>query len=357
MQNNKKIQLLFLPKYTAAGASSRYRMYQYLPFLENENCRCVISQLFSDEYIKQFNDGTKPNFFKLFLAYLQRLFVLFSVRKYDLIIIQYELFPYIPFKIEYWLKKMGINYLIDFDDAVFHNYDSLKPKFIIPWYKSKFKKAIENANWVVTGSPYLTTFCEQYSNKVVEIPTVVNLSNYPLIETDNSEFIIGWIGSKSTSKYIVDILPALKEFSQNHQCKVHLIGFDKQINIVEKLSNAILIEWNSNTEAEEISKFTVGIMPLRDNNWENGKCGFKLIQYMACGKPTISTPLLANKKIDRNETSLFADTQQQWIEALNQVLSNEEKYKNIGIENRKIIASEYSITANFPKLLKLIKNT
>ena len=356
MNNNKKKQILFLPKYSPSGASSRYRIYQFLPYFEKEGISCVVSPLFDDQYFMRFNEGKKQNIFHLFTCYLRRFVILFSIKKYDLVFIQYELFPYFPFSLDSWFKKSKTKYVLDFDDAIFHNYDVIKPKFISNLFKNKFKNLLINAEFVITGSPYLTEYCNTFSSKVLEIPTVLAIDKYLINDNKiEKDFVIGWIGSKSTSKYILDILPALVEFSQLNICIIHLIGFDKSIKEINELKNVKLIDWTENTEVEEINKFSVGIMPLRDTNWENGKCGFKLIQYMALGKPTIATPLKANLKIDKNNSGLYAITNEEWVLRLKEIFKEKEKYVEVGHQNRKVIELNYSINSVINQYLNILK--
>ena len=90
-------------------------------------------------------------------------------------------------------------------------------------------------------------------------------------------------------------------------------------------------------EVETISKFDVGIMPLENNDFNKGKCGFKLIQYMSCGIPTISTPLEANIKINKNNGNLFATTEEEWLIAFEKILLNKDWFKlNVGMKNKHI---------------------
>ena len=126
-----------------------------------------------------------------------------------------------------------------------------------------------------------------------------------------SVFTIGWIGSPGTSKYLMLIEDVLKELSIDKDFRINLIGAHKiNINGV----NINYIKWDENTEVEEISKFDVGIMPLPDNPWERGKCGFKLIQYSSCNIPVIGSSIGVNKDIIINGVNGFqANSTDEWI--------------------------------------------
>jgi glycosyltransferase involved in cell wall biosynthesis len=114
-----------------------------------------------------------------------------------------------------------------------------------------------------------------------------------------------------------------------------------------------IITWSEQIEVLEIRNFSVGIMPLDDTPFNNGKCALKLVQYMAIGIPTISSPLLSNVNINRGSGNLFATTQDEWYSAFAQVIQNQEKYKNIGLMNREIALQHYTVQANVNKHLNI----
>lgn len=118
--------------------------------------------------------------------------------------------------------------------------------------------------------------------------------------------------------------------------------------------NYKVCEWSAEKEAEIIHSFDVGIMPLLDTDFNKGKCGFKLIQYMACGIPTISTPLIANVKINRNKKNLHASNADEWLASFEKIIEQKEYYREIvGKENREIAKNFYSAEANYTKYIRL----
>lgn len=353
------MKILFLTKYSYLGASSRYCYYNYLSIFREHGIICTVSPFFDDEYLENLRQSKSIGFLKVIGYYWHRIKVLLGLPKhdYDLIVIEYELFPYFPSYFERILKYIGIKYIVSYDDAIFHNYD-LSPNLIVRIVLgSKIKNVIKNAKAVITGSPYLTNYAQRFNNIVWEIPTSIDEKKYEKITCNKPEnkFTIGWIGSNSTSKYLLEIIPVLKKFSQNYSCEIRLIGFNKELRKYLKDIPVKFVDWEEKTELEEINKISVGIMPLLNDQWSRGKCGFKLIQYMACAKPTISTPLEANIKINKSNKNLHATTNTEWYEALVEIYLNQEKFNAVGIENRLIAFKEYSIQVNYQNYLNLFK--
>ncbi len=353
------MRILFLTKYSYLGASSRYCYYNYLSIFKENEVDCTVSAFFDDEYLDNLSYSKSIDITKVFGYYWHRIKILLGLSKfdYDLVVIEYELLPYFPSFFERAIKYIGIKFIVTYDDAIFHNYD-LNPNLIVRLLLGcKIKNVIKNACGVITGSPYLTNYAQRFNKTVREIPTSIDEKKYDKITFNKaqSKFSIGWIGSNSTSKYLLEIIPALRKFSQNYPCEIRLIGFNKELRKYLEDLPVKYINWEEKTELEEISKISIGIMPLLNDQWSRGKCGFKLIQYMACAKPTISTPLEANIKINRNGNNLHADNNEEWYNALEQVFLNQERFQKVGSENKLIVSEWYSIQANYQKYLDLFR--
>lgn len=345
--------LNFFPKYTQIGPSSRYRIYQYLPYFKSYNYK--LNPFFDDKYRPGNFNGLNAYFYVLG-CYVKRLYYMLKLNKNDIVFVQYEFTQFLPFFLLYF-KLRKIRYIVDYDDAVFHDYDQSKSKFIRKIFKNKIKNVIKNASYVITGSPYLTQYALKYNKNVIEIPTSINLDKYKINqENDQEKFIIGWIGSKTTSVNLIDLIPAFESLqNEGVNFEVRGVGFD--INLLNKFSHLPfkVIEWKASTEVNEISQFDVGIMPLTNNPFNKGKCAFKLIQYMACGVPTISTPLEANIKVNKDNDNLFSNNIEQWINNFKYCLTNNDSLKKTGAKNRNIIEEYYTIQVNHIKYINVFK--
>lgn len=308
--------------------------------------------LFPSKYIHDLYGKGKKNWKILVPNYFKRFFQILFLRNYDILFIEYELFPFVP----YFFEKLALfgkkNIVLDYDDATFHTYDKHNYR-IIHWFcGNKIYKLANKASLIITGSPYLTKVLKEYNKNIIEIPTSINFNKYQIFNktvasSTISSFKIGWVGSKNTSVNILPLKEVFIELQKKANIELVLIGFDNALLHNLKGVNYKSVTWRAETEIETISSFDVGIMPLEDKFFNYGKCGFKLIQYMACGIPTIATPLEANVKINRENDNLFATTNAEWMLAFEKILKEKVYYKNeVGKANKEIVKKFYSTESN-----------
>jgi len=352
-------KIIFFTKYTSKGPSSRYRTYQYKSFID-EHFETVYLPFFDDNYIDTIFNNNKINAFQLIKFVIKRIAqVLNLIGSKDLIVIEYELIPYFPAVFEYLFKISGVKYVLDFDDAIFHNYDNSKNKFVKFFLRSKINIISKNASHIITGSPYLTQFLQQFNERITEIPTSICIEEYSKNRKyiKNDKVVIGWLGSTTTSKNLLILSCVINSLKNTFpEIVFRFCGFnDFLVNHFRK-ENVEFIKWSESNEIKFLNEINIGIMPLEDNLFNRGKCGFKLIQYMAMGKPTISSPLEANVKINRGNGNLFASTSDQWCNSLTRMINEYDNYKNIGISNIELVRKYYSVEENSKVYIKLFKS-
>lgn len=348
------MKILFLPKYNELGPSSRYRIYQYLDSYKNAGIDVKVSPLFGAHFFT--NNKIIKIVYTLFY-YLRRAFELLQVYKYDLIYIEYELFPYFPSLFEKLLSVFNVKYIVDYDDAIFHNYNESKNGLIRFILSNKIDSVIKKANYVITGSPYLTEYVSKLNLNCIEIPTSVSGNKYTSKSDSkkNAIFTIGWIGSRSTSVNILKLIPAFEALMGKIDFQLNLIGFDAKLSNKLAHLNVNFINWDAKNEIEEIRKFDLGIMPLENTPFNQGKCGFKLIQYMGCSLPTVSTPLEANVKINRNGKNLHAITTEDWVTAFEKVYHSLYYFREVGVDNHKDFEKYYTLECNSNTYIELFR--
>lgn len=350
------MKILVLTRYSKLGASSRFRFYQYFPYLESKECELTVKPLLQDNYIKYLYEKTSVPYIEIINSYFNRAAVLLQKKKYDLIWLQQETFPWFPSWFERILVRSNIPIVVDYDDAFFHRYDMNNSRFVRLVLGKKIDSVMNYANVVVAGNNYLAERASKSGCKDVRIlPTVVDINKYPVVEQSEKEcFTIGWIGSPHTAKYLELIKDPLKDISLANNVKIVLIGAGQfSLNDI----NIERIDWKENSESEEIQKFDVGIMPLLDSPWERGKCGFKLIQYMASQKPVIASPVGVNKDIVQNNLNGFlANNSEEWVEYFKVFKNDFVLRKKMGLAGRKIVEEKYSLQVTAPELFNIFQD-
>lgn len=344
-------RILVLTRYSRMGASSRLRTLQYLPLLEEQGFELTVKNLFDDNYLDKLynNQGrSKSDIFKL---YLKRFLTLFTAKSYDVIWIEKEIFPYMPAFAEQIFSLMNIKYIVDYDDAVFHNYDLSKNKLVRFLLSNKIDKVMKSSTYVLAGNSYLAEYAKDAGAKNIQlIPTVVDPIKYQKRQNSSTDVLtIGWIGSPSTQKYVVEILPELQKTYEYRSFRLVLVGASQDIvNDLPGLDVEVY-DWDEKTEADLISLMDIGIMPLHDGPWEKGKCGYKLIQYMACGIPVVASDIGVNREIIENKTcGILATKRSDWSNALVSLLGSGELREKYGEEGRASVEQKYSLYIQMP---------
>ena len=354
------MRVLFLPKYDRLGASSRYRTFQYLPFVKEAGIDFDVKPLFNKEYlIYKYKYGRENKLLTINRLFKRIKTILIDSWGYDLLVIEKELLPYFPPIFEYYLKLIGKPYVVDYDDAVWHNYDNHRKKIVRLLLNKKIKTVMKLASVVIGGSEYIIEYARNAGSKKIEkIPTVIDLRKYNRkVKKRDEKFVIGWIGSPSTSRYILSINEVLAKFTQRYNAVVHLIGFDKKLE-GKLMFNKKIIEWSEDTEVDEICKFDVGIMPLEDGPFEKGKCGFKLIQYMGCEKPVIASPVGENNIIVKHGVNGYlAKDSQDWFKYLELFYNSRDIRREIGEKGFETVQRFYSLDVTKDRYISVLFDT
>ena len=346
-------KILILPRYSELGASSRYRFYEYIEHLKEDGFECTISPLFSDKYlVKTYSRSYRV--FEVIRCYLKRIIILFNIRKYDSCLVEKELLPFFPYFIEFVFFSLCNKYVIDYDDAIFHRYDDHKSPIIRYLFSNKIGKLMKNAECVLVGNEYLYDYAKfNLCNNIKIIPTVVDIEKYDKVATEkNEQFTIVWIGSQATVQYLLEVIEPITRVCNKVNGKLLVVGAIIDVPNIQ----LELVEWSQDSEVEYLKSAHVGIMPLSDNKWNLGKCGFKIIQYMACGIPVVASPIGVNTKIisDRR-TGFLAHTADEWFNCLYLIFKGIDK--SITTAAYQNIVNNYSMSYAVPLFIKTIRNS
>ena len=351
----RPIRVLCCPRLSQMGASSRYRSFQYLPYLRKHGFEIEVLPLLDDKYLQVRYLAGGCSAFRVIPKYIRRWLRFRRMQNYDLLWMEKEAFPWIPLWFELMSLPKAIPYVVDYDDAEFHRYDS---HWFGPFRSLLGKKidgVMQNAAMVIAGNEYIAHRAKQAgANRIELLPTVVDLERYPTVAPpQNKVFTIGWIGTPITAKFLQLAAPALQKLCRNGAARLAAIGSGPlalpEVSIDVK-------PWSEKTEVRDIQEFDVGIMPLSDDSFNHGKCGLKLIQYMACSRPVVGTPLGVNQTIIVHGANGFqADTADAWFEALQTLRTDADLRNQMGKAGRKIVEEKYSFSGAAPKLALLLR--
>jgi glycosyltransferase involved in cell wall biosynthesis len=277
------------------------------------------------------------------------------VPRFEYVFIHREAAPLGPPVFEWIIAKVFRKKIIfDFDDAIWIPNTTAENKaasFLkAPW---KVAKICKWAYRISAGNQYLADFAKQYNDDVVVLPTCVDMSLGHNLTKEHREQkpVVGWTGSHSTLPYLDEVVPVIRELQRRYAFTFMVIA-NKDPELT--LPDYRFVQWNEATEAMDLLQLDIGIMPLTEDRWSEGKCGFKLIQYLALGIPAIASPVGVNKVIIEDGVNGFlVSDAATWTQKLEILLNNSTLRKQMGEEGRQLIAARYSIQANLRQFLKL----
>lgn len=284
---------------------------------------------------------------------ISRLFQICSLFKYDIVIIQKKTSLN---KAELFLvRRFSKKIIYDFDDAtMFHELEHGKP--LIGKNFKKFLNTIDIADAVVAGNNFLRSFCKSNVTNIYKLPTPVNTKKYFPHKKKNKNIVsLGWIGVPGSMGHLIKLLPILKKIAIKFQIELIVIS-NKEINYNGiKIRN---IKWELNRENEFLNLIDIGLMPLDNSIWTNGKGGYKLIQYSAVGIPSVGSAIgINNEIIIHQKTGYLANSPDEWSSYLELLISNSSLRKKFGYAARSHIVKKYSLNAYAKNYAMAIKKT
>ncbi|MBN2057316.1 MAG: glycosyltransferase family 4 protein [Candidatus Saganbacteria bacterium] len=352
----------FTPESSDGSGSSRFRATQFFETFAAEGIEC--------KFIPFVNEGLKRYYFKpgvgaailkaffFFLAFLRRFIDVFKAVDCDLVFIHRNIVPIGPelfaFIVKFLLRKPIV---YDFDDAIYLSFTS-RANTYIKWVKANHLRTRQNirlADVVIAGNRTLADLARQFNQNVKIIPTVVDLSKdtYRIVErpAGDRKITIGWTGSYGTTLYI-DVVrqPLLELLKRFPDLQVILLGYTGDLR-VDRLS---AVRWDLESEKASLAQFDIGINPLPDTPFTRGKCGFKIIQYMALGIPSVVSPVGANADIlEDGKQGFWARSDEEWLEKLSLLIQDVSLRTRLGRAARERAENIYSINAVKGKYLEI----
>lgn len=350
------VRVLLLSRYGNRGASSRLRTQQFLPYLRSHGFEVSVGVLLDDDYIDRIYSGRRPSIYKVALTYTQRVKRLIQSDRYDLLWVEREAFPWLFAAAELrLLTARGIPYVLELDDAIFHTYSDHHALPVRLLLGNKIERLMEKARLVIAGSEYIARHALSAGATWVEhVPTVVDVQRYGLVFPKQDRFTIGWIGTPRTVHFLQLVEKPLREFSRRHS-DVQLLIVGAKRTPIDGIET-VTVDWTEASEGQQVARMDVGIMPLTDGAFERGKCGYKLIQYMAASIPVMASPVGANRTIVQDGRNGFlAADDGEWIDKLEMLYRSPELRRSMGDAGRTLAEECFSLETTAPRLAQLLR--
>jgi glycosyltransferase involved in cell wall biosynthesis len=342
--------IYFLAPYPEGSApSQRFRFEQYVDYLRERGFLVEIHPFY--DYNAWQTLYTEGNYIrktlKVISCFLKRFGLLFKLHKANYLFIHREV-AHIGPPIFEWLiaKVLRRKFIYDFDDAIWlPNYSETNSRF--HWVKAywKVKYCMKWAHSIAAGNAYLATYARQFNPNVYIVPTSIDTKNHHNIVVNHqaNPTVIGWTGSHTTMRYLDALIPILKKLETLYTFQFIVISNENPRYDLRSLS---FIKWCKETEIDDLSKIHIGIMPLQNDIWTEGKCGFKGLQYMSLGMATLMSPVGVNCSIVENGINGFlVETPAEWEEKLELLLKDRVLRKQLGENGRKTIQNRFSVEA------------
>ena len=354
---HKKRIAILAPYPSDEAPSQRFRFEQYLSILEENGYEYAVFPFLDLDSWNHFYSKGKflKKTFGFSKGFFKRLILLFSIRKYDHVFIHREASPIGPPIFEFIISKLlGKKYIYDFDDAIWMaNYSQNNARFHRLKAYWKVKYCIKWAGKVSAGNEYLASYARKFNAEVQIIPTTIDTENHhnSIIDYQKEQITIGWTGTHSTLRYLLPLLPVFKSISEKYNVPLVVISNE---NPHFDLENFTFIQWKKASEIEDLKKISIGVMPLEMDQWSEGKCGFKGLQYMALGIPTVVSPVGVNKEIVDHEINGFlAADLVDWQRYLEQLILDSPLREKIGRNGHQKVMANFSVLAIKNKFLQL----
>ena len=338
------MRALFLPQTAERGPSSRYRVYQLLPRLRQLGIDCDVSPgidaaLYDDIYRRR----TRSKVAAFCAIWQRRRADIQRASDFDVVVVQKGFFPGLYAGMERQIAARR-PVVFDFDDAIWLPRQGGNPILRRLHREGTVREILRCATAVIAGNEFLADYARQFAGHVAVVPSAVELARY----RHGTGPTVGWIGSRSTMPYLQPLGAVFRELNLTPRIiaagNPAVLGFPVDFR-----------PWQLETEVDELAGLGIGIAPLPDNPWERGKCGVKILQYMACGLPVVATPVGVQRELVRDGvTGFHATTSAEWRDRLRQLLGDAALRQRLGDAGREVVAQCYDVPVAAARVAKVL---
>jgi glycosyltransferase involved in cell wall biosynthesis len=361
-----RLRVLALSPIPEEGAGCRFRIAQFIPYLHSVGIDVTLRSLFTADFFRLvYQRGHYLEKTSRFVTLsIKHLASLRDVGDFDVVLLYRELFPIGPAIVERLLAMRRRPPLVfDFDDAIFLPSVSEANQVIraLKW-PGKVATIIRHSDHVVAGNSFLAAYAGRFNTAVTVIPTCVDTTKFvPSIHASSGNGgrpdarpIVGWIGSPTTAAYVRGLIPVLQRVAEKHPFVLRISGADERFDVA-----GVPVEqpgWTINSEVSLFNTCDIGVYPLADDEWSLGKCGFKAIEFMACGVPVVASGIGVNREIiDNGVNGFLAAHPDDWMEKLLRLLNDPALRQRFGSAGRVAVEDRYSLRAQGPKLADVFR--
>lgn len=295
-------------------------------------------------------------------GFLRRFALLMGpIPRADVIFIHREATPIGPPILEFIIGRVFRKPIIyDFDDAIWLPNTSEENQFVasLKWH-SKVKSICRWSYKVSAGNAYLAEFARAHNSNVFINPTTVDSSKIHTPSTaskkENQMVTLGWTGTHSTLRYLDFFQPVWSDLVLRFGDQIRLVVIaDRQPSYA--WPQLQFIPWSKETEIDDLRQIDIGLMPLTDDPWTAGKCGLKVLQYMALAIPAVTSPVGVNTSIvSDGHTGVLCDSEEQWRNSLIKLIEDPAWRKTLGNAGREWVAGNYSVESNRSNFVSLFR--
>ncbi len=352
----RSLDIVAWTPYPRAGASNRHRIEQHLPALGARGHRVELFP-FADERLFEILYGsgrTAEKLARVALRTAARGGHLARAIKADVVIVHREAHPVGPPLLEMALSKAAPSLVYDFDDALWLHNPSTANRLAKVFKKpNKTRSLVRLADRVIAGNRFLAESAEKWGGDPTVIPTPIDTDRYRMrVHEDREPVVLGWVGTPSSARYLRPIAEALARVAEERPIIVRMIGGVFPLPGVPVEHRA----WSLEREVDDLTDLDIGLMPMEDEPWARGKCGFKIIQYFGAGLPAVASPYGVNTDlVIDGETGFAPKSQAQWIESLLELIDDVELRRRMGSRGRELVESSYSLRFTAPTFVRVIE--
>ncbi|MGQ0433337.1 MAG: glycosyltransferase family 4 protein [Microthrixaceae bacterium] len=344
---------------TDLSPGQRFRFEQWLRLLPEGSVRVELRPLFSaSAYRDLYEPGHTPRKVAHTAGgWARRLRDVVAPGRPDVVLLYREAFPFGPPLFE-WFVERRLPVVFDFDDAVYlPNVSDANRAVAALKRPGKTARIVAGSTITTVGNAHLAEYARRFGDHVTILPTTLDVKEYrPEARTrpTGGRLRIGWSGSPTTAPHLSSIANALRRALPEVGAELDIVGAPRFA--VGGLPDFVARPWSRETEILDVSGFDVGLMPLPDDEWSRGKCGFKVLLYMALGVPVVASPVGVNTEIvEDGVNGLLASTEDEWVEAIKRLAAGPGLRRRLADAGRTTVVERYSGQGWAPRFLEVLE--